>query len=81
VNKRDLKKAAADLGRRCERDDVWACERTSRLFWVEAGLAEGGFGVFEPVIRRRVFSRRWRKVADLDDALGRLEEVLRHPNP
>jgi hypothetical protein len=44
---------------------------------VVAGIDAPQFAVFEPVMRRRLFSRAWVQVAPVEDAADRAEAVLR----
>lgn len=72
-----------DLSATCERlaeeYDPGRVKRVERLrgLWIVAGIEAPQFAVFEPVMRRRPFSRRWEQLLPVQEAARRAEAVLR----
>jgi hypothetical protein len=48
-----------------------------RGLWVVAGIEAPQFAVFEPVMRRRPFSRSWEMLSPIQEATARAAAVLR----
>lgn len=44
--------------------------------WVVAGICAPQFAIFEPVLRRRLFSRTWDEIVPIGEAAARAEAVL-----
>ena len=55
---------------------VRAAERW-RGRWVVAGIEAGQFGLWVPVMRRRVFTRDWEELLPIQEAAARAAGVLR----
>lgn len=64
------------LGEQYDPRRVRAAERW-RGFWVVAGIEAPQFAVFEPVMRRRLFTRTWEEIAPIQEAARRAAAVLR----
>ena len=47
-----------------------------RGLWIVAGIEAPQFAVFEPVMRRRPFSRNWEELVPIEDAASRAAAVL-----
>lgn len=57
--------------------DVRAAERFHLTGWVTAGISAPSFAIYEPVIKRRPFTRHWRELAPIQAAASRAAAVLR----
>lgn len=55
---------------------VYVSKRVRGLSQVP-GIYAPQFAVFEPVMRRKLFTRTWEQVVPVEDAAGRAEAVLR----
>jgi hypothetical protein len=68
--------ACERLAQRYDPEHVRASERW-RGAWIVAGIDAPKFAVLEPVMRRRPFTRKWEKVAPIQEATDRAAAVLR----
>jgi hypothetical protein len=57
--------------------DVRASERFSLTGWITAGISAPSFAIYEPVMRRRPFTRRWSELQPIQQAASRAAAVLR----
>ena len=64
------------LAKKYDPGRVTASERR-RGFWLVAGIEAPQFAVFEPVMRRRPFSRSWEELSSIEEAAERAVAVLR----
>lgn len=64
------------LGQRYDPGSVRASQRWRGL-WMVAGIEAPRFGVFEPVMRRRPFTRRWEELVPIQEAASRAAAALK----
>jgi hypothetical protein len=57
--------------------DVRAGERFHLTGWVTAGISAPSYAMYEPVMRRRPFTRRWIELHPIQEAASRAAAVLR----